>query len=631
MYDWLWLIPALPIAGFLALVFSRNLGEKTAAAIGVGATAIPALLALVLGISFIHAPPPGHAYTQVLWTWFSVGGFAPDVALYLDALSVVMTVVITFVGSLILLFSVSYMHGDEGFSRFFAYMNLFVGSMLILVLGRNLLLLYLGWEGVGVCSYLLIGFWYKTPANAAAAMKAFIVTRVGDTFMAIGLFLLIVQFGTLDIPAIGAAAPQKWAVGSGLAVAAAALLLGGAVGKSAQLPLQTWLPDAMAGPTPVSALIHAATMVTAGVYLIARTHVLFELAPVVMQAVALIGCATLLMSGFAALVQTDIKRVLAYSTMSQIGYMFLALGVGAWDAGILHFFTHAFFKALLFLGAGAIIVRMHEEQNIFHLGGLRRELPVTFWTFLIGCLSLTALPPATAGFASKDHILYAVWVAPTGGPGLWCAAIVGVFVTSLYTARLFFVTFFGTAHHKPTAREGLVMAAPLVVLAALSAVIGVVEWPRTLGGATYFSDFVGTALPVPAHGEHESLRTEGVLQITADVISVLGVALAGVLYLGRRTLVTRLAQSAPGAWLVRFWQGGWGFDWAYDRLLVQPFIRLARWNRDDAIDRVYDGAAALTAAGHRAVRSVQTGRTRTYAAGIAVGAIIVLGILVVLR
>ena len=336
-----------------------------------------------------------------------------------------MVLVITIVGFLIHVYSAEYMFEDEGYSRFFAYMNLFVSAMLILVLADNLVFLYLGWEGVGLCSYLLIGFWYSDPVNGRAARKAFIVTRIGDTALAIGLFLLFTNLGTLNIQELMLTASTKWSVGSETAILAAALLLGGALGKSAQLPLQVWLPDAMAGPTPVSALIHAATMVTAGVYLIARTHVLFELAPPVQNAVAVIGAATLLIAGFSAIVQNDIKRVLAYSTISQIGYMFLALGVGAWSAAMFHFMTHAFFKALLFLGAGVVILAQHGEHNIFKMGGLRKKLPSTFWTFLIGSASLSALPLVTAGFYSKDLILWQAWSSSSGSVALWAAGLAG--------------------------------------------------------------------------------------------------------------------------------------------------------------------------------------------------------------
>ncbi|HEY5255588.1 MAG TPA: NADH-quinone oxidoreductase subunit L, partial [Acidobacteriaceae bacterium] len=353
MLSLLWLIPAIPFASTLVLaLFGRGLSKRTVAITGVGSVGLSALISLAIVPAYLASQMP---YVQVLWTWMNVAGFRPEIAFYLDPVSLLMLVVVTFVSFLIHLYSAESMERDEGYSRFFAYMNLFVASMVVLVLANNLLLLYLGWEGVGLCSYLLIGFWYRDSANGLAARKAFIVTRVGDTAMLIGLFLLYHSLGTLRIQELMHLASARWHIGSPYAVAAAALLLGGAVGKSAQLPLQTWLPDAMAGPTPTSALIHAATMVTAGVYLIARTHVLFALAPEVQFAVAVIGAATLVLAGCSALTQPDIKRVLAYSTVSQIGYMFLALGVGSWAAALFHFMAHAFFKALLFLSAGIVI------------------------------------------------------------------------------------------------------------------------------------------------------------------------------------------------------------------------------------------------------------------------------------
>src|SRR5512135_288337 len=396
MLAWLWLIPAFPFAGFLVLVIlGKRLPPKGAACIGVGSIALSAIVSILVAGSYLTHPPSGNAFTQSLWTWIDVAGFHPEIGFYLDPLSLVMTVVVTFVSFLIHLYSAEFMSGDEGYSRFFAYMNLFVASMVTLVLADNLLLLYLGWEGVGLCSYLLIGFWYTDQVNGLAARKAFIVTRVGDTSMVIGLFLIFDRLGTFNIQELMHRATLQWPVGAAAAVAAAAWLLGGAVGKSAQLPLQTWLPDAMAGPTPVSALIHAATMVTAGVYLIARTHVLFSLAPAAMTATAIIGAATLLLAGCSALTQRDIKRVLAYSTMSQVGYMFLALGVGAWSAAIFHFVTHACFKALLFLAAGVVIQGLDEEHDLFKMGGLRRVIPGTFCAFLVGAASLSALPIVT--------------------------------------------------------------------------------------------------------------------------------------------------------------------------------------------------------------------------------------------
>src|SRR5579864_7235180 len=427
MLDLLWLVPALPFAGFLVLaIFGPRLPRRAVALIGPGAILVSAIVSLIVAGSFLGSPPAGNAYTQNLWTWIDVGGFQPHIALYLDSLSLVMMVVVTCVSFLIHWYSTEFMAEDEGYSRFFAYMNLFVASMIVLLLGDNLLLLYLGWEGVGLCSYLLIGFWYTDPANGRAARKAFYVTRVGDTAMSLGLFLLFTHLGTLDIQGLMQRAQAQWPAGSTMATAAALLLLGGAVGKSAQLPLQVWLPDAMAGPTPTSALIHAATMVTAGVYLIARTHVLFSLAPSVQFAVAAIGAATLVFAGFSALTQWDIKRVLAYSTISQIGYMFLALGVGASSAAIFHFLPHAFFKALLFLARGAVIQAQHEEHDIFKMGGLRRTIPITFWAFLISGCALAGLPLITAGFYSKGMILWGVWSSPQGAPALWIAGLVGV-------------------------------------------------------------------------------------------------------------------------------------------------------------------------------------------------------------
>ncbi|HEY1163713.1 MAG TPA: NADH-quinone oxidoreductase subunit L, partial [Chitinophaga sp.] len=401
----LWLIPALPFFSALMLILGWRVFTRAAVSIiGCGSIGVSALLTIVLGIEFMQSGQTSAV--QHLWEWMQAGTFSAGADLRLDALSLCFVFVITFVGFLIHVYSTGYMAEDADYGRFFACMNLFVGAMLVLVLADNLLLLYFGWEGVGLCSYLLIGFWYKDPANGYAARKAFVVTRVGDTAMAIALFMLFQFTGSLQIQGILDKAPTLWTVGNTTVVWIAFLLLGGAVGKSAQLPLQTWLPDAMAGPTPVSALIHAATMVTAGVYLIARMHTLFELAPAAQTGVAIVGAITLLLAGCSALVQRDIKRVLAYSTISQIGYMFLALGVGAWSAAIFHFVTHAFFKALLFMGAGAVIVAMHHEQDMMKMGGLRKQLPAVYWVFLVGSASLAALPFITSGFYSKDQIVW---------------------------------------------------------------------------------------------------------------------------------------------------------------------------------------------------------------------------------
>jgi len=632
MLELLWLVPALPFAGFLALALvGSRLPRAMVALIGAGSVGLSAVVAMGVGVAFAGSSAP--AYTQTLWTWLDVAGFRPEMAFYLDALSLVMVLVVTGVGFLIHLYSTEFMLEEEGYHRFFAYMNLFVGSMLVLLLADNLLLLYLGWEGVGLCSYLLIGFWYQDPHNGQAARKAFIVTRVGDTAMAIGLFLLFTHLGTLQIQELMHRAEGQWAVGSTLAVAAAALLLGGAVGKSAQLPLQTWLPDAMAGPTPVSALIHAATMVTAGVYLIARTHVLFLLAPTVLAVVAWIGALTLLLAGFSALVQSDIKRVLAYSTISQIGYMFLALGVGAWSAAIFHFMTHAFFKALLFLGAGVVILCLHHEHNLFKMGGLRKQLPVTFWTFLAGAAALAALPLVTAGFYSKDLILWEAW--EQGSPWLWAAGWVGAVVTSIYTTRLVVLTFFGEARGHVTHQPGPRLQVPLIILAVLSLVGGFVELPHNWVHFTPFSEWMHSALPSviarPVEGQ-----TELAFQAIAAVGCLGGIGLALCWFLRRPGWAENgQAQGLPlrppiVAFFHRWWFAGWGFDGLYDTLFVRPLVWLAHVNQKDCLDFLYLGIAWLHQAGHRLLVRTQTGQVRWYALGIALGAVVMTAIAVFL-
>ena len=628
MFDWLWLVPAFPFAGFVVLACWAP-AKRTTAVIGVGSVGLSALVAIWLAVTFFASPPPGQAYSQTLWTWMTVAGFSPQIALYLDSLSLLMILVVTVVGFLIHLYSVEFMIEDQAYSRYFAYMNLFVGAMLTLVLADNLLLLYLGWEGVGLCSYLLIGFWYSDPANGRAARKAFVVTRVGDTAMAMGLFLLFTNLGTLQIQELMDRALGQWPPGSGLAVAAAALLLGGALGKSAQLPLQTWLPDAMAGPTPVSALIHAATMVTAGVYLIARTHVLFSLAPTVQWTVAVIGAATLLLAGFSALTQWDIKRVLAYSTISQIGYMFLALGVGAWSAAMFHFMTHAFFKALLFLGAGVVIQALQEEHSIFEMGGLRRQLPFTFWTFLIGSASLAALPVVTAGFYSKDLILWRAWSSPLGSRWLWVAGLTGALLTSLYTFRMVFIAFFGPVKKAATKKPGLPMKIPLATLAVLSVIGGWVELPSYLGNLPLFSDFIHRALPAASTlsvNGHQELM----LGLIAGSISVGGVLLAYVLFMPGREFIERIAHTYVGAILHRWWFADWGFDWLYDAFLVQPYSWLANVDRNDVIDFIYDGIAWTNQISYHALSRTQTGRLRWYAMSIGIGATVIIGMVVFL-
>ncbi len=619
-------IPALPLAGYLLLALRPPGTPRRAIAwIGVGSVALSCVATLVLAARFLASTLPGGAWTEVLWTWFDVDGFRPAIALRLDALSLVMAVVVTFVGFLIHLYSAGFMADDDGYGRFFAYMNLFVASMATLVLADDLLLLYLGWEGVGLCSYLLIGFWYRDAANGLAARKAFIVTRVGDAAMALGLFLLATRLGTLSIQELMARASSHWPVGAPVAAWAAALLLVGALGKSAQLPLQTWLPDAMAGPTPTSALIHAATMVTAGVYLVARTHVLFDLAPAVRTAVAVIGAATLLMAGASAAVQRDIKRVLAYSTMSQIGYMFLALGVGAWAAALFHFMTHAFFKALLFMSAGIVIEALHHEHDVFRMGGLRSRLPVAFWTFLAGAAALAGLPLVTAGFFSKDLILWNAWSSAHGGTWPWLAGTVGVLLTAYYTTRMITLVFFGEPKGEIAKRPGPSETIPVVVLAALSIVAGWIELPPWLGDRPAFTRWISAALPLPPSREGTALSEAG-SALVATLALAAGLALAWWLFARRRELVDRASTSPLGAALRRFWFADWGFDWLYDRALVRPFVALAHADRGDVVDLVYTGLAAFASWLHRLLGETETGHLRWYAAGIAFGSVLLLAV-----
>jgi len=630
MFHVLWIVPVLPLVCFIVLALGGGrLSPRVIALVGTASAGVVAAVAITLSIGFMVQPPAGHAVTQVLWTWFQVGGFAPQVALYLDPLSVVMMTIVAIVGFLIIVYSVEFMRGEEGYARFFAYMNLFIGSMLVLLLADDLLFLLVGWEGVGVSSYLLIGFWYRDPANGAAARKAFVVTRVGDTSLLVGLLLIFSGLGSLNIQDTMGLAQQHWQIGSGVAVAAALLILGGAIGKSAQLPLQTWLPDAMAGPTPVSALIHAATMVTAGVYLVARTHVLFDLAPAAKTAVAVVGAATLIYGGLSALSQRDIKRVLAYSTISQIGYMFLALGVGAWSAAIFHFMIHAFFKALLFLVAGLVIKAMGGEHDIFKMGGLHRSLRPVFWVFLAGAASLSAVPVVTAGFYSKDLILGSVLSSGPGGAWLWAFGVVGALLTSLYAFRLVFLVFLGKERRVPE-RAGFGRASwiPVGVLAALAVVGGFIQLPRGWGGLSLVSDFLNPALPgsqTQPGGFAGSLFPE----LIVALVSLFGIYVAYLLF-ARNTgeAGLRLSRRPVVVSLARFTLAGWGFDGIYHVLFVRPFVWTTRTNRNDVIDSVFTAIAWSSRQAGGLLSRTQTGRLRCYAAVSAAGVLVLVALAV---
>ncbi|WP_295800450.1 NADH-quinone oxidoreductase subunit L [uncultured Microbulbifer sp.] len=607
----LW-IPLFPLLGFLLLGSfplwnSREPDEKVTVVIGVGSVALAALATAILCVQFYSQD--GIALQQPLWQWlyFSTGSaeIRFQFGLHFDALSAVMACIITGVGVLIHLYAAGYMHGDGSYRRFFAYLNLFVFSMLVLVLADNLVLLYLGWEGVGLCSYLLIGFWYRNPDNGLAARKAFVITRIGDTAMLVGLILLLREFGTLEIGQLLEMSRSPAADPAAMTLASL-LLLGGAVGKSAQVPLQTWLPDAMAGPTPVSALIHAATMVTAGVYLIARCHDLFLRSDLAMIAIASIGTLTLLLAGISALVQTDLKRILAYSTISQLGYMFLGLGAGAFSAAIFHLMTHAFFKALLFLAAGSVILSLHHEQDVRLMGGLRKKLPLAFFAFAAGCAALAALP-FTSGYFSKDLLLLQSWENFDGANPFWAGGIVGALITGMYSFRLLYLVFFGPAGRasqqcKPVRSRA--MAPPLLLLGLLA----------LFGGAIplHLEDIFGAPAEYAAPHWIEWL---------AIAMPLLGI---GLWYAFHRTSqrAQEITESQSG--LRRWLQQGWGFDRLYELLFVLPLQTLSHLNRRDLFDGIFRLIGALCLQLNLWLSRAQSGLLRSYIGVIAAGIVAVL-------
>ena len=596
-------VPLFPLLGFLVLVFMR-LPARIAAWVGCGSVGISALVVFASAMTFLQAPPAEGHVSIMYAVWVSIGNFQPAFSVYVDALTLIMLCIITGVGFLIHVYSAGYMVDDDGYARYFAYLNLFIAAMSVLVLADNLLLLFLGWEGVGLCSYLLIGFWYRDPENSAAARKAFVVTRIGDTAMTIGFLLLFAHFSTVSIQAILGTVSDPHFADPNLYVLIALLLLGGAVGKSAQLPLQTWLPDAMAGPTPVSALIHAATMVTAGVYLIARMHPLFVQAPVAMQAVTWVGLITLLLAGCSALVQVDIKRILAYSTISQIGYMFLGLGVGAWSASIFHLMTHAFFKALLFLSAGTVIFCLHHKQSIFEMGGLRTRMPLTFISFVIGCASLASLPYITSGFYSKDEILLGAY--NSGATLAFWGGVLGALITAVYSFRLLFVVFFGATRTTPDKSPSRNMQVPLVLLGILSVVGGAIHLP------------LHNVLPPGSH-EASTMHGHTLISVLLAAVPLIGVALAWLLYQRGRLGSAAWGQVQTAPPLVSFWRQGWAFDRLYDALLVKPYVALANINKKDIVDAFYHGVTQLAQWLHFQVSHTQTGNVRWYAGAMVFG------------
>ena len=606
MQDFVWLIPLLPLlSAIFLMVFSSKLPSTIVALLGTGSVGLSALLTCNLTWQFLQDP---DLITVTLWTWIKVGELNANVGFHIDGLTIVMMMIITCVGFLIHLFSCEFMEDDTSYSRYFAYLNMFVSAMLVLVMSDNLLLLYLGWEGVGVCSYLLVGFWYQHSGNGHAARKAFIVTRIGDTAMMLGLLILFTELGTLDIQSIAASAQARWQTGDFMPTLACLLLLAGAAGKSAQFPLHTWLPDAMAGPTPVSALIHAATMVTAGVYLIARMHGLFTLSPQAMTIIAFIGVGTALMAAFSAAVQTDIKRILAYSTISQIGYMFLALGVGAWTAAVFHLMTHAFFKALLFLGSGAIIHCLHHEHDIFKMGGLWKRMPIAFVSFLIGSSALAALP-FTSGFFSKDLILLSAYQLEEFGPLLWAGGLLGALITALYSFRLVFVVFFGQIQTLPDKENGWRIGLPLSILCILSLVGG------------YFSLPLNNLFPM----ERDS-HPDAWVEMVSIATPLLGVIVAYILFIRTPSRIPKSLISPQETKFSRILFSGWKLDEIYDRLFVSPYTRSTSVLSHEPVDKLYNAVVLINQKLNAWLSFSQSGRMRWYMVSIAIGFIVLLGI-----
>jgi NADH-quinone oxidoreductase subunit L len=617
-----WLIPLFPLIGTLVnALFGRIIGHKA------HWIAVPALFAAFVTACFVFARVwHGETWVGDLFPWVVAGAFKTAVTAQVDQLTAVMLLVVTGVGFLIHVYSAGYMHDDPDYPRFFTYLNLFVFSMVMLVLAGNFLVLYVFWEAVGLCSYLLIGFWYERKSASDAGKKAFIVTRVGDFGFGLGVILIWVTFGTLNYGEVFARADAS--IGAGVYLAIALLLFMGACGKSAQVPLFTWLPDAMEGPTPVSALIHAATMVTAGVYMVARCHKLFEMAPMSLEVVAWIGGITAIFAASIGLVQTDIKRVLAYSTISQLGYMFVGVGVGAYAAGIFHLVTHAFFKALLFLGAGSVIHGLGGEQDLRKMGGLAPRMMTTTVTFLIGAFGLAGIPPL-AGFFSKDEILASTF--HEGHYALWAILVVAAFMTAFYIFRVVFLAFFGgprmskeVAHH--IHESPAVMTIPLIVLAALTVVAGLaVGIPSSHG--TAFARFLSPVLPLD-QAEHSAGLAFSLLVLSA-LVAIAGVALAWMVY-GRspvRAASIGVARNPIHKLLIEKYY----IDEIYDFLFVKPIYHLSLWLArvfdPRVIDGLVNGVATVVASWARGLRRVQTGFVMNYALGILLGAVAVIAYL----
>ncbi len=636
MFDYVWLVPLFPLLGFLAnILFGRRVGKTSVSWIACGTVGFSFVSSAKILVDLLGLPMGERLVQRVIFPWILSGSFSVDVGFQIDPLSAVMVLVVSGVGFLIHIYSVGYMAKDPAYSRYFAYLNLFTFSMLTLVLANNFLLMYVGWEAVGLCSYLLIGFWFEKKSAADAGKKAFIVNRVGDFGFALGIFLIFWTFGSLNFSHVFNAASDNLAVGSPLATAITLLLFMGATGKSAQIPLYVWLPDAMEGPTPVSALIHAATMVTAGVYMVARCSALYLLAPVSLSLVAVIGIATAIYSASIALVQKDIKRVLAYSTISQLGYMFLACGVGAFTAGIFHLVTHAFFKALLFLGAGSVIHALSGEQDLTKMGGLRKRIPITFWTFLAGTLAISGIP-GLSGFFSKDEILWEAF--STGHTLLWIIGVITAGMTAFYMFRLLYLAFFGEprfsleverhVHESPKS-----MTVPLVGLAVLSVIGGYIGIPHSLGGRGHFSQFLSEVF-VSKHqaetAQHFPPSSEYLVMAVSIVVVLIGIFLAYRLYVKNPQLTGRWGEKLKGVYAIL--SNKYYVDEIYSAIFVRPIVKLATflWQVFDVrvIDGIANGSAYVVGWLGGKARRLHTGFFRNYALSLFLGAIIILGYLI---
>jgi NADH-quinone oxidoreductase subunit L len=623
MIHLIWPIPALPLAGALVGVFfGRRLGRST------HRVAVPAVgLAFLFALAAFLRVWRGHeTFAGPLWDWIVAGAFRAPLTIQLDQLSATMLLVVTGVGFLIHVYSIGYMHDDPDYPRFFTYLNLFVFSMVMLVLAGNFLVLYVFWEAVGLCSYLLIGFWYTRESAAKAGKKAFIVNRVGDFGFGLGVMLIWTTLGTLEYTEVFARAPT---LAVGTATAISLLLFVGACGKSAQLPLHVWLPDAMEGPTPVSALIHAATMVTAGVYVVARAHGLFERSGVALDVVAWVGVVTAVFAATIALVQTDIKRVLAYSTVSQLGYMFVGVGVGAYAAGIYHLVTHAFFKALLFLGAGSVIHALGGEQDLRKMGGLGRRLPSTRDTMLVATAAISGLPPFS-GFFSKDEILAGAWFS--GHRLVFALGLLGSALTAFYMWRLVLLTFFGPARVDPEVSHHVhesppVMAVPLWILAILAAAAGVWGLPSQEGSA--IAHFLEPVLrPVAGAAEPHHGPAWGLMAVSVAA-ALAGIAVAVQMY-GRGGIDLGKI-GVPQNAVHRILLNKYYVDELYDGLFVRPLFRLATWCAQafdlGVIDGAVNGVAELVGRAAAGLRRVQTGFVMNYALTMLIGVVALLGLL----